>query len=421
MLNSNHHACLFFGKYGLYFLSSIVAKVGSQDRNDLCIAGFVLLQGPPLLGFSGKKVKKILVIGQTPPPFAGQAMMIQRLVSANYPDIEIHHVRMAFSGNAKTIGRFQVRKIFHMFYIVVTALRLRLKHKISAVYYPPAGPNLVPILRDLIILSLVRPFFRKTVFHFRAAGISDYLNERNWLKKVAKCAYRMPDVSIQLSNLNPADGEYFNSGKTVVIKNGLEDMAVSYLPINRSGEGPIRLLYVGNVLEDKGIRELVYAARSIKEMNIDFRLNIVGGFGSERFEEEMIGYCDEHNLAEYISFDGVKLGDEKWAYYAQADVFCFPSYFASESFGNVVVEAMMFELPVVATYWRGIPDIVDVDDTGYLVPIKDSAALYEKILLLINDSHLRGKMGSAGRKKFLKDYTLESHLAEMKKVILDVL
>ena len=162
-----------------------------------------------------KKVKKILVIGQTPPPFAGQAMMIQRLVNANYPDIEIHHVRMAFSGNAKTIGRFRFRKIFHMFYIVSAALRLRLKHKISALYYPPAGPNLVPILRDLFILSLVRPFFRKTVFHFRAAGISDYLNERSWLKRLAKYVYQTPDISIQLSNLNPADGEYFDLSKRI--------------------------------------------------------------------------------------------------------------------------------------------------------------------------------------------------------------
>jgi glycosyltransferase involved in cell wall biosynthesis len=67
---------------------------------------------------------------------------------------------------------------------------------------------------------------------------------------------------------------------------------------------------------------------------------------------------------------------------------------------------MQFGLPVVATRWRGIPGIVDDGVNGFLVPVKDSEALAERLGRLLADFDLRLAMGARGRQKYEERYTL---------------
>lgn len=366
-------------------------------------------------------MKKILVIGQTPPPYHGQAIMIERLVKAQFDDVEIYHIRMNFSKSVQSVGKFQVWKIFQLFSIVYQAIIFKFKYRVTTLYYPPAGPNFTPILRDLIILSLIRPFFKYTIFHFRAAGISEYLDQSNiLLRKLAKFIYNTPDIAIQLSSLNPADGKYFQSKKVVIIKNGLEDAAKAYLPIQRTTNNTSQILFVGIIKESKGVRILLKAAKVLKENDIKFHINFIGDFASSEFQEEISSFCTTHQLHDMVSFQGVKTGKEKWDFYASSDIFCFPSFFESESFGNVVVEAMMFELPVIATRWRGIADIVKDGKTGFLIPIQNSEILAKKIKILIDNFELGQEMGKTGREVFLSNYLLDKHLLAMENMFLNL-
>lgn len=328
---------------------------------------------------------------------------------------------MSFSDNFKSVGSFGFRKLLHLPQVISKTLYLAFKHKISILYYPPSGPNLNPFLRDVIILGCTRIFFKKTIFHFRAAGVSEFLDQAPAVLKVlGKCVYRKPEAAIQLSALNPADGRYFNAKRIFIIKNGLEDSAKPFVPVMRTPGSEIRILYTGVLSESKGIMVIVEAARILNERNYAFHFHCIGDFFSEAFEKEVRDKCRLFKVEDKISFPGVKIGNEKWQYFLNADVFCFPSFFESESFGNVVVEAMMFELPVIGTYWRGIPDIIDDGDTGLLIPIKNPKALAESILSLGSDSERRKIMGKKGRQKFLAEYQLSAHLNEMEKMFIEV-
>jgi glycosyltransferase involved in cell wall biosynthesis len=66
---------------------------------------------------------------------------------------------------------------------------------------------------------------------------------------------------------------------------------------------------------------------------------------------------------------------------------------------------MQFELPIVASDWRGISTMVQDGETGYVVPTKNSKALAERIGLLIESPELRAKMGNRARTVFLDKYT----------------
>src|SRR5689334_22377036 len=94
---------------------------------------------------------KVLVVGQTPPPHSGQAIMIERFVTCKLPEIELIHVRMGFSSHMNEVGRVRLGKIIHMFAIIARILYHRLADGVRILYYPPAGPDRVPTYRVFVV------------------------------------------------------------------------------------------------------------------------------------------------------------------------------------------------------------------------------------------------------------------------------
>lgn len=366
-------------------------------------------------------MKKILVIGQTPPPYYGQALMVERLINAKFDQIEIHPLRMAFSKSSESVGKFSIGKIFHLIYIIGAAISLRLRYKIHTLYYLPAGPNKIPIIRDLLILIFIRPFFRKIIFHFRAAGLSEFLKQTNSVfRKLALLAYNRPNLSIHLSEYNPQDGKYLKSDRVVIVKNGLEDEGLNYLPLNRPVQKKLNILFVGILTESKGVMVMLEAVRGLMKEGYDLEVSIVGMFSSKRFERTVMNFCAENGMNKNVHIVGEIRGQSKWQYYAKADVFCFPTFYESESFGNVILEAMMFELPVISTQWRGIPSLVDEGVTGFLTEIKNPQRIAEKIKFLYENPEVRLKLGKKGREKYLEQFTLEKHFELMEQYMYEV-
>lgn len=355
--------------------------------------------------------KRILVIGQTPPPYMGQALMTQRLVDANFEGIEIHHIRMAFSRSISSIGKFEIGKVVHMLSIVWQAWMHKLKYGTKILYYMPAGPNLVPVVRDIFILTCLRLFYAKVIFHFRAAGLSDFLTDSHpAVRWIGKRVYGSPSLAIHLSHLNPDDGGYFKAKEVRVIPNGLEDAALTHLPIVRETKPEPVILFVGVLKASKGIMVLLETAAILRAKGHSFHVWLMGEFDSISSKETFLARRQSLGLEETVELLGVKKGEEKWPYFAKADIFCFPSYFESESFGNVLVEAMMFELPIVTTYWRGIPSIVQDQKHGFLVPVKDPEATAMALGSLIDDPALRETMGKEGRNTYCEDFQLEGFI-----------
>lgn len=90
-------------------------------------------------------------------------------------------------------------------------------------------------------------------------------------------------------------------------------------------------------------------------------------------------------------------------FWKDADIFVFPTL--NETFGLVAVEAMEYEIPVVASAEGGIPDIIDNGNSGYTVEKNNPMALASAIELLIKEPELCNSMGKAGRKLFEDKFT----------------
>ena len=365
-----------------------------------------------------KQVISIIAVAQTPPPFHGQAVMNQLLLEGDYSKVKFHHVRMAFSGDIQEVGVFRWKKIFHLVAVFFGIVAARFQTGAQVLYYPPASPNMVPFLRDCVLLIGTRWLFKKTVFHFHANGLADLYKRLSWfLQKAFWLAYGKPALSIAISDYGKRDGEFLKSQEIVLIPNGIPEPS-TLSEVNKSTPKALpEILFCGMVSEEKGVGILLEACARLKQRGASFRCKIVGKAASEVEEKKFKDFVQNHQLEEIVEFTGPLYDGNKWKAYAGANIFCFPTHYSAESFGLVAVEAMMFGLPVVATNWRGLPDIVSDGETGFLVPPKDSTAIANRLNLLIENPDLRAKLGTAGRRRYEEKFTIEKFRCRMEEIL----
>ncbi|MGB0107576.1 MAG: glycosyltransferase family 4 protein [Terriglobales bacterium] len=357
----------------------------------------------------------VLVVGQTPPPVHGQAVMIQELLDGQYDGIELHHVRLHFSRSFDEAGAFHVRKVFVLVQTLTAIVVGRWRSRAQILYYPPAGPMINSVIRDIVLLTCTRWLFERTVFHFHAAGLPEFCHRLpRWLKPFINLAYRKANLAIFVSESAASAGNAFAAKEIVVIPNGVPDssqLALSDLPDVR--DGVVHILFMGILCEGKGLLTLIEACSLLQKDGLSFHLVCAGAFASESFKKEVEQQIKTHDLTEVIQFPGVLSGTEKWKAFREADVFCFPSHYQCENFPVVLIEAMSFGLPIVTTRWRGIPDVVGGSGGALLVEPRMPRLVAEGLSALMRDVELRASMGSKNRMWFCDYYTLAKFREKM--------
>jgi glycosyltransferase involved in cell wall biosynthesis len=361
----------------------------------------------------------VLVVGQTPPPFGGQAVMVQALLDGQYNGVELHHVRLRYSDDMDSVGKFAFRKVLVLFTTIIEVWIARFRHGTPILYYPPSGPNMVPVLRDIVFLCAVRPFFRWTVFHFHAGGVSAFAPELPaLLRPFFRWAYRGADLAIRTAQQNPEDGIALSAKRSIVVPNGIPDMRGTVAERTAADGEPLTILFTGVLIPSKGVRVLLEAFRQVVAQGGQVRLALMGRWGDPVFQAECEGFLRNHGLKDLVTFLGVKQDREKFEHFAGCDIFCFPSHFEAESFGLVLVEAMQFAKPIVSTQWRGIPSVVQDGVNGFLVPVEDPSAVADRLLRLVRDEGLRKRMGEEGRRIFTERFTLERFRRNMEEAFI---
>ena len=151
-----------------------------------------------------------------------------------------------------------------------------------------------------------------------------------------------------------------------------------------------QILSVGYLIERKGFDYLVKAVKEVLKTHSEVRLNIVGSGPLEMQIKKLIhelGLDDTVKILDNVS------DEELLNLYNSSDLFVLPSIVDSqgnmEGLGVVLLEAMACKVPVIGTDTGGIPDIVDDDETGLLVPEKDILEISRAIIKLIENGDLR--------------------------------
>lgn len=160
--------------------------------------------------------------------------------------------------------------------------------------------------------------------------------------------------------------------------------------------GPDLLLFCGRLIERKGIDVLLHAMPAILEKR-DVRLVITG---EGDFKDKWMRLSAELGLEEKVRFAGFVSNEELASLYQKCSAYVHPAIFDArgdtEGLGVVLVEALAYRRPVVASAVGGIVDVIHHEKTGLLVPEKDPAALASAVLRVLGDEVLAHRLGSQG-------------------------
>ena len=174
---------------------------------------------------------------------------------------------------------------------------------------------------------------------------------------------------------------------------------------------PRQILFVGRLVERKGVKYLIEAMPEILE-RIDARLIIVGG---GPLLEELKRQAQALGLGDRVLFTGFIPAEQKEYYYTSSDVFvlpaCFDRHGDTEGQGVVLLEALSHGKPVVASAVGGIVDIIKHEKTGLLVPEKNPHALADAIVRILTNEELYTRLAKDGY-KFAKQNFSEDAVAE---------
>jgi glycosyltransferase involved in cell wall biosynthesis len=174
------------------------------------------------------------------------------------------------------------------------------------------------------------------------------------------------------------------------------------------GQKKTKILFVSRLVHYKETDMLIRLSHILPEN----ALLIITGQGPER--EKMESQSNERNTI----FTGKLVDQELSAVYASADIFVFPSL--TDTFGNVVLEAMASGLPVIAANAGGPKNIIAHGETGYLIEPKNELAFNEHIKILMEDKVLFKKM-QGNALQYARDMNWDNLIKQLSKKYLSLI
>lgn len=357
---------------------------------------------------------KILFIMHMPPPVHGAAMMGKyihdsRLINDSF---DCHYINLATAKDLADIGKIRLQK-FTQFYSLLCTIRKEVKRIRPQLVYVTPNAKGGAFYKDFIVIQMLKQMGCKVVVHYHNKGVALRQDKMidNWLYRIF---FRKLKVILLAEALYTDVQKYVLRKDVSICPNGIPEALTTEVSAIRHNEVP-KLLFLSNLLIDKGVFTLLDTCRMLKEKGCRFTCDFVGGetadINAERFNQEV----QARGLTRIVEYKGKKYGAEKEEILQMADIFILPTY--NECFPLVLLEAMQQGVPCIGSNEGGIADIIVPNETGYIVPKKSAQALAEKIEILLQDSGKRLEMGSKGLERYRLLFTLPAFEQRMVSIL----
>jgi len=185
-----------------------------------------------------------------------------------------------------------------------------------------------------------------------------------------------------------------NKQKIEVIYNGIDIDNFKPDPSKKSSEKFIITPGASRITKRKGLKYLILAIEKLVPKYPNLYLKIMGDGNEKENLETMVRDLKLENRVEFLG----RIPREKTApYYQEASLFVLPSF--NEGMSNAMLEALAVGLPIVATDTGGTKELVTESENGFIVRMKDSQDIADKIEKFLKDAELGKRMGEASRRK----------------------
>lgn len=330
--------------------------------------------------------QRALVIGPIPPPIGGDTVSTRRLLASRYWEeigIEPVHVNTSAGDRVRVAGeRLGPRDIARgigVFTRVVSRLS-RVDMVLlwtNSRFFCTAG---------VWILFAARLARRPLVVKFFGVSFTGFVRglPGPWRRAVIRALGNAAFVFPQTESMTEELVREFDlpRERVICLPNCLPDGALEGECRERRFAG--RCVFIGQVKREKGVFETIEALAGLKDFTCDFYGPVL-----DRDREAFLGAVAG---ASNVHYRGIAVPEDVCTIIGGYDLLLLPSYHAGEGYPAVILEAFAAGVPVVASDWKAIPELVADGERGIIVPVRSPGAVRGALRRLGNDSALYGMM-----------------------------
>jgi glycosyltransferase involved in cell wall biosynthesis len=330
-------------------------------------------------------MNKLLMIGPFPDPVHGMSianqMLLNGLTEKGYKIDQINTALLTKIESTKDQKKLSLKKLFIASKHIIGELFKILSNDYDIVYITP-GHSFLGFIRysPYMLLCIIKktPYF----LHSHGGQLGYTYKESGKLKKTAlKFFIKNSKGAIVLGDsLKWMFQGILPSEKVFVCHNGVPKDVLSpksdiEKKINRNSK-PLNLLYLSNLMEEKGILDLLNSLKYMMENGLDFKLKLAGNI-EKNLESDIFSLIEENKGS--TIYLGIIGGEEKRKLLLESDIFILPTYYPIEGQPISILEAMVNGCAIVTTNQGGIGDIFEKNVSGAECFKKDPYSIYTAV------------------------------------------
>ena len=352
-----------------------------------------------------------------PPPVHGAAMMGKYIHDSQIINdtFECSYFNLTLAKNLQDIGKGGIRKLWNFCKQLYEIRSIVKKFNPQLCYVTPNAKG-GAFYKDFFVVMMLKTMEKKVVVHYHNKGVAT--RQDKWLDHfLYKRFFKGLKVILLAEPLYQDICKYVNRQNVYICPNGIPSQQHTLQKITHEG---FNILFLSNMMEEKGVWDLLKACKILKNQGKAFHCHFVGKWSDiteNTFKERIIN----QNLEDVVIAHGAKYGEEKNEFFQKTDLFVFPTYYNNECFPLVLLEAMEQGIACISTNEGGISAIIDEKITGYVIAKHNPQMMAERIEYLIDHPDVCQAMGAAGREKFVREFTLERFEYKIKDILQDIL
>ena len=357
---------------------------------------------------------RVLLSGHLPPPAGGIATYCQSLLSSSLGDkVDLCFVQTSSQTRAvDSRGRGTISNVVSAFIDCGRFARAVRDHRPHISHITTAHG--LSFLKHSICVVIARIMGSRVLLHPHCSFQKLYIECPRWWRWLFRCVARLTEGILALST----EWNQVSSFMDVTVYQlpnavdlGLYRAAGQENLARRSGNGALRVLYVGYLSKAKGSLDLVEAAHKVLSEGGNVHFDLVGDSLTRGDREQLSERIHHAHLGQRVRMHAPVFGPEKVVFFRKADVFIYPSY--HEGMPMAVLEAMACALPIVATRVGGLPDLVTDEVNGLLVEPGRPDQLALAVQRLFKDEALRHRMMQKSYQFAVERYDVEQRVTQL--------
>jgi glycosyltransferase involved in cell wall biosynthesis len=365
-----------------------------------------------------REIVKVLIITKEA-TFRGGVGNYFRLFFKKYEDIEIKIERSDIGSRLKDYQHRKRRRLSYLLDFIRDFFRIFWKlNANNSIRIVQLNPSLIPVplIRDGIILLLSKMLGRKVIVFFRGwdENIVHTLSTRGYVRRLFYFIFCRADATIVLAEdfLKPLLDWGFDPKQLHVSKTMFDGEQIKLF--HPSDSPTIKFLFLSRISKEKGIYEIIEAARILRNQGMTFKLNIHGYFANTEDKQVLQQNLKENELEAFVCFGNYLDVPEKYEVFADHDVFLLPSY--QEGCPNAVLEAMASGCFVICTEVGALKEIVLEGVNGRLVQVKNAIDLAEKMAWTIRNIDKARELGRQNVKYAFEHFESKPIIGQITKI-----